>query len=272
MRNKTTKGILASLLTFVMMVSVLVPQAFAVTQAEVDAMEAKRDELRAQRDAQQAVIDELEAQQADIMAKKYAMDERNQYAIEQIELNRQEIALYDEMIAEKAKEVEEAKRLETEQLNRYRTRVRAMEENGNLGFLSLVLNTNNLGELLTAIDDIGEIMESDKELEDQYIAARENTELIKAEYENTKSQLEAKQDELKAEQQELEKQIEEAYMMLAEVEADIENNLEAYEQMEAAESQAYLQQIYRYLPRSSNSYIQPLHQLLQHLRCIHHRG
>lgn len=238
MRNKTTKGILASLLCFIMMVSVLMPQAFAVTQAEVDAMEAKRDELRAQRDAQQKVIDELEAQQADIMEKKYAMDERNQYAIEQIELNNQEIALYDDMIAEKAKEVEEARRLEAEQLERYRTRVRAMEENGKLGILALVLNTNDLGQLLTAIDDIGEIMESDRELEDQYIAARENTEQVKAEYEDTKAQLEEKQAVLETEQQELEKQIEEAYMMLADVEADIESNLEAYEQMEAAEREA----------------------------------
>ena len=33
-----------------------------------------------------------------------------------------------------------------------------MEENGNYGFLSLVLKTNNLGELLTVMDDVGEIM------------------------------------------------------------------------------------------------------------------
>ncbi len=238
MRNKTTKSILASILCFVLMVSVFIPQAFAVTQAEVDAMEAKRDELRAQLNAQQKVIDELEAQQADILEKKYAMDERNKFAIEQIELNSQEIQLYSDMIAEKAKEVEEARRLEAEQLERYRTRVRAMEENGNLGILAVILNTNDLGQLLTAIDDMGEIMESDKALEDQYIAARENTEAVKAEYEETKSQLEEKQAVLKAEQQELEKQIEEAYMMLAEVEADIESNLEAYAQMEAATDEA----------------------------------
>ena len=88
------------------------------------------------------------------------------------------------------------------------------------------------------MDDIGEIMESDRAREDQYIAARENTQAVKAEYEDTKLQLEEKQAELKAEQRELEKQIEEAYMMLAEVEADIANNLEAYEQMEAAEREA----------------------------------
>ena len=238
MKNKTIRGVFASLLSLIMVFSILTPQALAVSQAEVDAMKKLRDELRAKRDAQQAVIDELEAQQANIMEMKYAMDERNQYALEQIELNNQEIELYNDMIAEKAEELEEALRLEEEQLERYRVRVRAMEENGNLNVLSMILNTNNLGELLTAMDDVGEIMESDRRLEDQYIAARENTESVKAEYEATKTELEAKQAELKAEQMELERQIQEAYMMLAEVEADIANNLEAYEQMEAAEREA----------------------------------
>ena len=238
MKNKTIRGVFASLLSLVMVFSILTPQALAVTQAEVDAMKELRNELRAKRDAQQAIIDELEEKQAGIMEMKYAMDERNSYALEQIELNNQEIELYNQMIEDEAKKLKKAIELEEEQLRRYRIRVRAMEENGNLGFLSMVLNTNNLGQLLTAMDDIGEIMESDRELEDQYIAARENTEAVKAEYEGIKTELEAKQAELKAEQQELERQIEEAYQMLAEVEADIANNLEAYEQMEAAEREA----------------------------------
>ena len=238
MKNKTIRGIFASLLSIVMVFSILTPQALAVTQAEVDAMKALRNELRAKRDAQQAVIDELKEEQAGIMEMKYAMDERNRYALEQIELNNQEIELYNQMIQDEAKKLEKAIELEREQLERYRVRVRAMEENGNLGFLSMILNTNNLGQLLTAMDDIGEIMESDRALEDQYIAARENTQAVKAEYEGVKARLEEKQAELKAEQQELEKQIEEAFMMLKEVEEDIANNLEAYEQMEAAEREA----------------------------------
>ena len=143
MKNKTIRGIFASLLSIVMVFSILTPQALAVTQAEVDAMKALRNELRAKRDAQQAVIDELEEKQAGIMEKKYAMDERNRYALEQIELNNQEIELYNQMIEDEAKKLEKAIELEREQLERYRVRVRAMEENGNLGFLSMVLNTNN---------------------------------------------------------------------------------------------------------------------------------
>ncbi len=50
------------------------------------------------------------------------------HTLQQIQLNSDEIALYDEMIADKEKELTEAQRLEDEQLERYRARVRAMEE------------------------------------------------------------------------------------------------------------------------------------------------
>ncbi len=239
MKNRICRSILASGLCLLMACSILAVPASAVTQEQVNAMAARREELTAQRLAQQAVIDELEEKQAGILEKKYAMDERNQYNIQQLQLNNEEIALYDEMIAEKNKELQKAIRREEKQLERYRARVRAMEENGNLGYLALLLNSSDLGELLTVMDDVGEIMESDRELEEEYIAARENTEEIKADYENTKTELEAKQEELRAEQKELEAQIEEAYQMLAEIEADIANNVEAYNALVAAEAEAY---------------------------------
>jgi len=242
MRNRFSKKLIAILtslvIAFSLCVSVMPTTAYAVSQAELDALQAKRDQLSAQRKEKQAIVDELEAEQASIVEKKKAMDERNQIALEQMQVNAEEIGMYNEMIEDKARELEEAIRLEEEQLERYRTRVRAMEENGNLGLLAIILNTNNVGEFLTAMDDVGEIMESDRELEDQYIAARENTQAVKTEYEATKADLEAKQEVLKAEQAELEKQIEEAYAMLAEVEANLEARREEYLQLEQWEEEA----------------------------------
>ena len=57
MIKKTFRRFFAPILSLVMVFSILAPNAFAVTQAEVDAMKALRNELRAKRDAQQAVID-----------------------------------------------------------------------------------------------------------------------------------------------------------------------------------------------------------------------
>lgn len=238
MKTKRTKTLLSMVLSFALLLSVAPVSSHAVTQDEIDALKSQRDEITAQRQEKQAMVDQLEGEHATVLERKLAMDERNMYTIQQIQLNAQEIALYDEMIADKLKEVEQARELERQQLERYRERVRAMEENGNYGFLAMVLNTTSLGELLTAMDDIGEIMESDRELEDEYIAARENTEQVKAEYEATKSELEAKQAELRAEQEALEKDIEEATNLILSLEEDIANRRAEYDAILAAEDQA----------------------------------
>ena len=237
--KKKKRTFIAALMTFVMVFSLalgaLPVQARAVTQSEIDALKEERDKIAQQKAAQQAIVDDLEAQHASVLERKLAMDERNAYTLEQMELNKQEIVLYDQMIEEKAQEVVEAKRLEDEQLERYRTRVRSMEENGNYGFLALILKATDLGEFLTAIDDIGEIMESDRQLEDEYIAAREHTEQVKADYEAYKAELEAKQEKLRAEQIELQKQIDEATELIAQLMEDIEGNSEELAKLQEAQ-------------------------------------
>ena len=212
--------------------------AYAVTQSQIDELKEQRNVIRAQRQEKQAIVEALEAEKADVVAQKQAMDERNMYTLQQIQLNNQEIELYDEMIAEKAAELEEAQRLENEQLERYRARVRAMEENGGYNILAIISKSDSSSDMLTAMDDVGEIMESDRQLEDAYIAARENTESVKADYEDTRAELEELKAQLKAEQEELEKDIEEAIQIILDLENDLENRQAEYDAIMAAEDAA----------------------------------
>ena len=124
--TKRLSALLSAFLAAVMMIGVLPAQAFAVSQAEIDELERRKEAIEAKVEEKQAVVDELEEQQAGVMEQKKALDERNEYLIEQLKINAEQIVLYDEMIEEKAREVEAAKALEEEQLQRYRTRVRAM--------------------------------------------------------------------------------------------------------------------------------------------------
>ena len=237
-RQNKRSSILAILLSLVLIFGVLPAQAFAVTQAEIDELERRKDDIEAKVEEKQAVVDELEEQHAGVMEQKRALDERNDYLYEQLRINAEQIALYDELIAEKAAEVAEAKRLEDEQLERYRKRVRAMEENGTADFLSMLLNANSLGEFLTAIDDIGEIMESDKLLEDAYIAARENHERVKADYEEYKAGLEVKKAELSDEKANIEAQIDEAAQLIEKIQNDIDTYSEELEELRQAQLDA----------------------------------
>lgn len=212
--------------------------AYAASEAELDELKAERDALVKQRQQQQAVVNDLRAQQASVLALKQALDERNVYTQWQIELTKQEIALYDDMIADKNIEVAEAKTLELDQLERYRARVRAMEENGSTDFLAYLFNASSLGELLTAVDDIGEIMESDRALEEAYVAARENTEAVVAEYEAYKADIVSKQDELRAEQEKLQAELDEATQLITDITANLVDNAAVLEEFEQAEHEA----------------------------------
>ncbi|MBQ8217415.1 MAG: peptidoglycan DD-metalloendopeptidase family protein [Oscillospiraceae bacterium] len=232
------KKLFCGILSLVLILSAFPIGAQAVSEEELDVLKAERDALVRQRQTQQKLVNELREQQAGVLEVKQALDERNTFTIWQLELTRQEIELYNHMIAEKNMEVEEALRLETEQLERYRVRVRAMEENGNTGFLDLLLNTSDLGEFLTAMDDMGEIMESDRALEDAYIAARMNTEKVRAEYEDYKISVELIQADLQAQQAELEAELEEANQLINQITADIESNAAILEEFAAAERQA----------------------------------
>ena len=237
-QKKLFHAAIAVLLAFVLAFGALPAPAFAVTQAEIDELERKKEAIEEKVEEKQAVVDELEEKHASVLEQKQALDERNDYLYEQLNINAEQIALYNELIAQKAREVDAAKAKELEQLARYRRRVRAMEENGQADFLAMLLNANSLGEFLTAIDDIGEIMESDKMLEDAYIAARENTERVKADYEQYKTTLEAKKEELNTEKVRIEAEINEAAELLEKIKGDIDTYSEELAELEQAQKDA----------------------------------
>lgn len=242
MNNKKVVSVIAVFMAVLMVLSLIVSvipvSAYAVSEEEVSALQQQKKELSGKVSDCKERLDALKEQQSNVLELKAALTEQNKLTQEQIDLTQEQIDLYSDMIAEKAEEVEEARTREDRQLQKYRTRVRAMEENGGYNILAVVLNSDNFSELLTAVDDMGEIMNSDRVLEDQYIAAREETEGIKADYEEVKADYEEKQDELQAEQDELKKQMDEANETLESLADEIEKALKEYEAAQAAEAQA----------------------------------
>ena len=210
-------------------------EVLAVSQSQIDALEAERDELSAEREEMEAGIAELEAEHADIMERKTALDERNELYRQEIELIEEQVELYTSLVEQKKLEVDSALERENEQLANYRRHVRAMEENGSFTWLAIIFGSKSLGELLSNIDMVGEIMEADRRSYEQYAAAREESERVQAEYEEMLTELDAKQAELEAEKAELEAEIEEAEQLIVELEEQLETDRAAYEEQLAKE-------------------------------------
>ena len=232
-----------SFVAILMAVLMLLSLVFSVVPVsayadELDDLKAQKEELSNQvRDIKQR-IELLEQQQANALDKRAALEVQTELAAQQLKVVQKEIDNYDKLIAEKAKEVEAAKNREAVQLDKYRTRVRAMEENGGFNILALILQSDNFSQLITAMDDMGEIMESDRVLQERYEDAREETEEIKAQYEAEKADYEVKKAELKAEQDQLNKDIEEATELLTSLESEIQTAIAEYKAAEAAEAAA----------------------------------
>ena len=241
---------------------------FAVTQSQIDALEQQQEELQAKREEMEAGLAQLEGEHATLLEQKTALDEQNEVYRQEIELIQEQVDLYTSLVEQKAQEVELATQAESDQLATYRRHVRAMEENGSYTYLSLLFGSQSLGELLSNLDMIGEIMEADQRSYDEYVAARENSERIQAEYESMLTDLDAKQAELEDEQAALEEQITHAQQLIVQLEAQIETDREAYEAELAreAELESQIQDMIAELERqeaansitSTGTYIWPL--------------
>lgn len=237
MTAKRILRMVSALLALVIFAMAVVPvsPALAVSQSEIDALEEQRDELKAEREDMQAEIDALKDEQAGVLEQKRALDEQNEVYRQELELIEEQVELYTRLVDEKAAELEKAMAAEEEQLATYRQHVRAMEENGKYTYLSIIFGSKSLSELMSNLDMIGEIMEADKRIYDQYTEARERAEEIKAEYETTLEQLGEKQEEYEAEKAELEAKIAEASALIEQLEEEINSNYELYLEVLAQE-------------------------------------
>ena len=211
--------------------------ALGASQSQIDALERQKEELVAQKEETAGKMQELEQQQATAMERKAVLDEQNTLTVEEIELVNEQIDIYDGLIAEKETELAEARELEAYQKERFRTRVRAMEEQGDMGYVAFVLQAESFSDLLTRIDNVSDIMQSDKKLEEKYIASRENVEQVKAEYEEYQAGQMEKRTELEELQIQLEAQIEEATAIILELQEDIDAYREMLDENEAMEQE-----------------------------------
>lgn len=230
-KQKTIRSALCALLAAAM----LAGSAFAVTQSQINALKQQQSAVAAQKSAAAAKMNSAKNDLEDSVAKKTALDEQNTLAMQEISLINEQITLYENLVAEKEQELVEAKAAEEKQGKELRVRMRAMEENGTLSYLSILFKATSFTDFLTKLNDIDSMMNSDKNLEKAYIAARENVETVKAEYEQTLSDQKQTKTELEEKKADLEQQIDAANQVIVQLEA----NYDSYKaQYEAAQSNA----------------------------------
>lgn len=241
MQKKITKTYFALLLAFAMVFTlfagVMPPEvSAATTQAEIDALKRQKSELSSKMSEYESTISALKSQKASQVELKTALDEKLAVTNQQILNLEEQIELHDKLIAQKTEEVDEAQKVADAQLERLKKRIRAMEEAGRYNYLEVLFGANSISEFLGLIDDIGDIMKSDEELETSYRESVTNLKTVKAEYEKAQAEMKANKAELAVLKDSLQKDITEAYAVINSLQADINSNSQLLSQLSSQQS------------------------------------
>lgn len=229
--------ILALLMLFSVVASVLSSLAYAVSQSDIDALQEQKAALREEQEQIQAEIEGLQSEQATVLEQKAALDAQNELARQEIELINEQIDIYDQLIENKSNDLDAATAAQEEQTEKYRARIRAMEEQGTTSYLAILFEATSFSDFLSRLDVVFEIMERDYAIETELIDLREATAQAKAEYEETRTSQEGARVELLERKAELETQIDAACELIAEIETNIEAHQADYLANEEAENQ-----------------------------------
>lgn len=241
MKSKIIKPICTLVLALAMVASLVfgimpAPATAATTQAEIDALKSQKSALSDQASEYQSTINSLRGKQSSQVELKTALDSKLALTNQQIMNLEEQIKLHDQLIEQKTKEVDEAQQVADEQLEKYKTRIRAMEESGRYNYLEVLFGANSISEFLSLIDDIGDIMKSDKQLEENYKESVVNLKAVKSEYEKAQAEMKENKAELAVLKDSLQKDINEAASVIRSLQSDINANASVLSGLQSQES------------------------------------
>ena len=238
------KRILKSVFCFALLLSMLAAfslSAMAVSQYDIDQLKLRRETLAKQAQEQAAHMEQLAAESALFAVRKLALDQCIATNTEEVALLNEQIELYNQMLEEKSSELNEAVYAEEKQNQQLRVRMRAMEESSGMSYLSVLLESNSLSELLSRMADFSDISRYDKELERNYRTLRENRAQIAQEYQDIVAQQKDIKAELAQKRSYLDDQIAASAALVKSLEENSANAEEEYAAIDAALDEADVQ-------------------------------
>lgn len=241
MQKKLLKPIFSFVLAFVMAASLFVgfiptTASAKVTQSEIDDLKSQKAALSEQSASYEATINSLKNKKNAQVELKTALDSKLALTNQQIMNLEEQIKLHDALIERKTQEVDEAQKTADEQLEKYKKRVRAMEESGRYNYFEVLFGANSIGEFLSLIDDIGDIMQSDKELEESYKQSVTDLKTVKAEYEEAQAELKQNKVECAQLKDQLQMDITQAASVITSLQSEINDNASVLSELDSQES------------------------------------
>jgi len=184
--------------------------AAKVTQSQIDALKKDANSLAAEKKELANQLKEIRADKSQAQNQKNLLEQQINVIQSEIDNINAQIGKYDELIGVKQEEIADTQARTDEQYELFCQRVRAMEEEGETSYWSIILGSGSFAEMLDNFMMIEEIIEYDNSVMDALASLKQLLQTEQAELEDAKSEQEAAkavqvaaQDELEARQAEV---------------------------------------------------------------------
>lgn len=224
--NKKMVTILAGIMAAIMLLALLLSLFASVAHAAPSSSEIEQqiENLEKEYEKQQQELDKIEKALAEnnkqiknMVARKNGIDQQIAILSKQIITINQIVSAYNLQIADKQEELDAAEEKLALLQEAYKDRIRAMEEQGNVSYWSVIFQANSFADLLDRLNMISEIAQSDRLRMQQIRQLAQQVEEAKLELAQQKAELEVAKQELVRTQREEELKNTEAEGLLFEL-------------------------------------------------------
>lgn len=227
-------AVLMALLMIIPMITMIVGSAGAVTQSEIDALKEDQGESRSRQQELKEQLAELKDDQSDAEQKRKILTQQLNEIYAEIESINKQIELYDGQIEQKEAERVVAVAKEEEQYAVFCKRVRAMEEDGNISYWSILFNAEDFSDMLSKLGDVNDVMDYDNAVMNQLMETRRQIEQLKTELEQARTEQEAAKAVQEERRQEQAAKVAEVKLVLDKINANTAEVNRLLDQEEAA--------------------------------------
>jgi len=231
-RKQLWVSLLAGLLALLMVFGIIAGILPTYVSAEKSSAELKQELNKMQEDLKkkQQEVNRIQGQitanqnnMKDVVEQKNLTDQKIFLLQQQVQNISQQITAYNSLIADKQDELDAATARWQELNEKYKERIRAMEENGKVSYWSVLFKANNFSDFLDRLNMIEEIAAADQRRLEELNDAATEMQQAKDELAAEKTALETSKKELEASSVELEESQKESDKLLKELIAVEEN-------------------------------------------------
>ena len=234
-------GVLALILILALLLSILPASIFAASSSTLkQELEALKDEAAEIKQQRADLKKEQEANASDtlnVVEQKKEIDQQIKLIHDEIDNINAQIQAYNLMIAEKQKELDDAKTRQANLSEQYSTRIRAMEKNSHISYWSVLFQSTSFSDFLGNLQMMADIAQADQKMLAELEAVALEIQSAQAELADEKSGLDDQRAALSESQAELDEKSAEANRLLDQLNDDAERMRELQAEYEAKESE-----------------------------------